>query len=318
MRAAVLAAPGRFELTTVRHGPVPEGRSRVRVEGCGVCGSNLPVFEGRPWFTYPLAAGLPGHESWGVVEEPAGGEAEGLRPGSRVAILCDGAFSERLDVEPWRLVPLPPALDGKPFPGEALGAAFNVAARSRLDGATTVCVVGVGFIGALLVAIAAHAGARVIAVSRRPFSREVAAAMGADAVVDGADPDAACAAVGDLTDGELCDVVIEAAGAQGALDLAGRLTRVRGTLVVAGFHQDGPRRVDLQLWNWRGIDVVNAHERDDLVVLGGMRRAVEACADGWLDPTPLYTHRLPLARVGEGMRLLGERPAGFVKALVLA
>ena len=37
------------------------------------------------------------------------------------------------------------------------------------------------------------------------------------------------------------------------------LTRVRGRLVVAGYHQDGPRQVDMQLWNWRGLDVINAH-----------------------------------------------------------
>ncbi len=43
----------------------------------------------------------------------------------------------------------------------------------------------------------------------------------------------------------------------------GRLTKVRGRMVIAGFHQDGPRTADIQLWNWRGIDIVNAHERDD-------------------------------------------------------
>jgi threonine dehydrogenase-like Zn-dependent dehydrogenase len=35
---------------------------RVRLEGCGICASNLPVWEGRPWFEYPRAAGAPGHE----------------------------------------------------------------------------------------------------------------------------------------------------------------------------------------------------------------------------------------------------------------
>ena len=43
------------------------GEVLVDVAGCGVCGSNVPVWEGRPWFTYPLAPGLPGHEAWGQV-----------------------------------------------------------------------------------------------------------------------------------------------------------------------------------------------------------------------------------------------------------
>jgi threonine dehydrogenase-like Zn-dependent dehydrogenase len=91
---------------------------------------------------------------------------------------------------------------------------------------------------------------------------------------------------------------------------------VRGRLVVAGFHQDGPRTIDLQGWNWRGLDVVNAHERDERVRLDGIRAAVEAVADGRLDPSPLYTHVLPLEEVGVAFELARTRPEGFVKALV--
>jgi len=54
--------------------------------------------------------------------------------------------------------------------------------------------------------------------------------------------------------------VIEAAGQQWPLDLATELTRERGRLIIAGYHQDGPRQINMQLWNWRGLDVINAHE----------------------------------------------------------
>src|SRR4051812_16725883 len=68
MRAAVLAAPGQARIEpTPRPEPGP-GEVRIRIEGCGVCGSNLPVWEGRPWFGYPLESGAPGHEGWGVVD----------------------------------------------------------------------------------------------------------------------------------------------------------------------------------------------------------------------------------------------------------
>src|SRR3546814_10515823 len=43
--------------------------------------------------------------------------------------------------------------------------------------------------------------------------------------------------VEELTEGRFCDRVIEATGKQWPLDLAGELTRVRGTLVIAGYHQ---------------------------------------------------------------------------------
>lgn len=53
--------------------------------------------------------------------------------------------------------------------------------------------------------------------------------------------DRAAEQVLELTQGRLCDRVIEAVGAQKPLDLASELTRERGRLVIAGYHQDGRR-----------------------------------------------------------------------------
>jgi NADPH2:quinone reductase len=94
------------------------------------------------------------------------------------------------------------------------------------------------------------------------------------------------------------------------------LTRVRGTLVIAGFHQDGRRSVDMQLWNWRGLDVVNAHERDPTVYVAGVEAAAEAIVEGRLDPSPLYTHSFPLDSLGDAFATASERPDGFLKAVV--
>ena len=86
--------------------------------------------------------------------------------------------------------------------------------------------------------------------------------------------------------------------------------------MIAGYHQDGPRQVNMQQWNWRGIDVVNAHERDPAVQLQGIREAVEAVASGRLDPRPLYTHIHPAAEAKLALDAAAQRPDGFVKALV--
>jgi threonine dehydrogenase-like Zn-dependent dehydrogenase len=306
-RTAVVTGPRRVGLTEVAVPEPGDGEVLVRVEGCGVCGSNLPVWEGRPWFAYPLPPGAPGHEAWGVVEGGA------LPRGTRVAVLAENAFADYVVVPAARAVPLPPELTG-PFPGEALGCGLNVAKRSGFAAGQTVCVVGAGFLGDVVVALAAAAGARVVAVSRRPFALDVAKTMGAtETLTFDEDVDAR---VAELTGGALCDVVVEAVGAQAPLDLAARLVAVRGRLVIAGFHQEGPRTVDLQSWNWRGIDVVNAHERDPEVSLAGIRDAAEAVASGRFDPSPLYTHTFPLASLGDAMDAMAARPDGFVKALV--
>ena len=84
MRAAVLAAPGEFEIRTL---PTPEPAANqvlIEIEGCGVCGSNLAPWEGREWFKYPFAPGAPGHEGWGTVQV-LGENVTNVRRGDRVA-----------------------------------------------------------------------------------------------------------------------------------------------------------------------------------------------------------------------------------------
>ena len=226
-----------------------------------------------------------------------------------------GSYASHDVMNAAELVVLPEALAGQPFPGEALGCAINVFRRSQITDGQVVAVVGVGFLGALVTQLAARAGARVIAVSRRPYALQVARAMGATDTVSLDQP--VSERIAELTDGQLCDVVVEAAGTQATLDVAGPLTRTRGRLVIAGFHQDGPRQVDMQLWNWRGLDVINAHEREPAVYLDGIREAAAAVVDGRLDPAPLYTHRFSLAQLDDAMETAVARPDGFMKALVM-
>jgi threonine dehydrogenase-like Zn-dependent dehydrogenase len=236
--------------------------------------------------------------------------------GARVAAISYRADAEYDLAEASRVVPLPDGLEGEPFPGEALGCAMNVMRRAGVRDGETVAVVGAGFLGALLVQLAARAGARVIAVSRRPFARSVALEMGASEALP-FDGDAVARVEG-LTGGALCDRVFEVTGKADPLDVAGAVTRVRGTLVIAGFHQDGRRSVDMQLWNWRGLDVVNAHERDPAAYVEGVRAAADAVLDGTLDPRPLYTHEFELGSLGDARATASRRPDGFLKAVVRA
>ncbi len=316
MRAAVVAAPGEARLAQVAR-PLPgPGQVRVRLEGCGVCASNLTPWAGPAWQTFPMPPGALGHEGWGVIDALGEG-VEGLAVGDRVAALSYNAYAEYDLADATAVVKLPQALAGQPFPGEPLGCAMNVFRRSDIRPGQTVAIVGVGFLGAVLTRLATDAGARVIAISRRPFSLALARRYGAAEVVPMADHQAIIDQVRALTGGAFCDRVIEAVGHQWPLDLAAELTRERGRLVIAGYHQDGPRQVNMQLWNWRGLDVVCAHERDPAIYTQGLREAVEAVASGRLDPGPLYTHAFPLEQLGEALNATRDRPDGFLKALVM-
>ena len=315
MQAAILEAPGRASVREISLPELKPGQVRVRLEGCGVCGSNLAPWEGRPWFQYPFEAGKPGHEGWGAIEEIGPGVTCFNRV-DRVALLSYHAFAE-YDIAPAdSVVLLPASLRGKPFPGEALGCAMNVFRRCEIKPGQTVAIVGIGFLGAVLTALAKRAGAEVIAISRREFPLEIAKAFGAHHAIAMQENGAAIEAVKRITEGGGCACVIEAVGLQQTLDLATELTRERGRLVVAGYHQDGPRTVNMQLWNWRGIDVINAHERDASVYVQGMREAAAAIDRGHFDPSPLYTHEFELDRITDAFTAMKERPNQFLKALV--
>jgi threonine dehydrogenase-like Zn-dependent dehydrogenase len=310
-RAAIVRAPRAVGVEEVELPSPGSGQVHVRVEGCGVCGSDLPAWQGRPWLAYPRPPGAPGHEAWGHVAATGPGVAH-LRFGDRVAGLIPDAYAETATVDAAALVRLPDALRG-PLPAEALACAVNAFDRSNVQSGDLVAVAGVGFLGAVLVALAAHAGADVVALGRRPYALSLARSLGARAAVR-LDEQAVPKFL-ETTGGRLADVAIEATGHQRPLDVAGELTRVRGRLVIAGYHQDA-RTVNLQLWNWRGLDVVNAHERDRDAYLRGMRRAFELVADGRLNPAPLVTHTYPLDRLGDAFQAMEERPEGFLKAVI--
>jgi threonine dehydrogenase-like Zn-dependent dehydrogenase len=317
MRAAVIAAPRTCEIQTVETPSPAADQVLIQVEGSGVCGSSLPRWDGRPWFSYPAPPGAPGHEGWGRVVA-CGGDVRQLEIGDRVAFLSDRAFAEYDVAAETSALVLPASLDEHDVPGEGLGCAMNIFRRSAIQAGHTVAVIGIGFLGALVTQLAVDAKARVIAISRRGYSLALARRTGAAEVIALGDDDGPIVNRAlQLTAGAGCDRVIELVGLQPALDLAGKLCAVRGRLVIGGFHQDGSRQIDMFLWNWRGLDVICAHEREPAAYLSGIAAAIDAMSSGRLDPAPLYTHRIPLSRAGEAFELSRTRPAGFVKALVM-
>ena len=315
MRAAVVTRAGYAHTQTA---PKPEpgaGQVRLELQGCGVCASNLGPWSGPDWMSFPTAPGDLGHEGWGVIDA-LGRDVDGLEVGDRVAALSFKSYAEYDLAEADAVVKLPASLADAPFPGEPLACAMNIFRRSDIREGQTVAIVGIGFLGAILTRLSSQAGARVVAISRRPFSLDVAREMGAAEVIPMEDHWAIVERVRELTGGVFCDRVIEAVGKQWPLDLAAELTREGGRLVIAGYHQDGPRQVNMQMWNWRGFDVINAHERDPRMYVRGLREAVEAVASGRLDPSKLYTHSYPLEELGAALDATRDRPDGFLKALV--
>src|SRR5215218_5055597 len=211
MRAAVLTGAGKLKIGKV---PVPEprpGQVRIRIEGCGVCASNLTPWEGPEWMEFPTAPGALGHEGWGVIDAVADG-VEGLKPGDRVGALSGNAFAQFDIAEASSIVKLPESLDDLDIPLEPFGCGMNIFRRSEISAGHTVAIIGVGFLGAMLVRLASNAGARVIAISRRQESLNLAQRMGAAETIPMDDHWRIVERVRELTAGRFCERVIEAVG----------------------------------------------------------------------------------------------------------
>ena len=307
MRALRLHAPRQASIVQVDDPWPGAGEVLVRIRACGVCGSDLNAWRGVPGIEYPLPPGAPGHETLGEVVALGPGVTS-LRVGQPVTGLMWNGFADLGVARAEHLLALPDTPAAPGVLGEPLACAMNVVRRSAPGAGDRLAVVGFGYLAALVVQLLPLEIGRWVALSRREDSRALALRLGAEAAYDFAHVPA------DLWDS--FGVVIEAAGVQQTLDYATWLTAYGGRLVIAGYHADGPRTVNVQSWNWKGIDVINAHAREPAVYVRALREALDLAGSRGLDVRGLETHSWPLELAAEAFRCAEERPAGFIKGII--
>lgn len=82
MKAAVISAPGELSIAEVDPPKIGEGEVLVEVHACGVCGTDLHIYDGQFPASYPI---IMGHEFCGIVVDVGGGVSH-ISIGNRVAI----------------------------------------------------------------------------------------------------------------------------------------------------------------------------------------------------------------------------------------
>jgi L-iditol 2-dehydrogenase len=312
MHAAILEAPGRF---TVEDRPVPEpgpGEVRVRTAVCGMCTSELDMFEGRnPSLTYPRFIG---HEVAGVVDAVGKG-VTALHEGDRVAVYAEGeGYAEYVVVPAAWAVTLDAAVPFEHALGEPIACSVNGVRKAAPEIGDCVAIVGCGFMGLIMLQVFRAAGCGdLIAVDRRASMLDLARELGATHTFR---PEEAEDAVKGLTGGRGVDIGVEAAGIQATLDLTSRLVRMEGKLEVFGFHQGARREVDWGWWNWMAFQVINGHTRTQSVYVDGIRIGMGMIERGQLDMGPLVTHRYRLAEINRGFETASAKEEGFVKGVI--
>lgn len=317
MKYSELIAP---ECSRLVEGAIPvAGRGQVLVDimACGVCASEM-----HPWLgdiKEPVYPRRLGHEPAGVVREVGPGVTR-FAPGDRVTGLFAPSYADCQIAEEAALLPLPANVPFECGLGEPLACLVNAQRRTRVELADRVALIGLGFMGLGMLQLLRLRGPRtIVAIDPRASARRMALALGATEAHHPAElPDEySLTEWRDWQTARGMDVVVEASGTQAGLALAGNMVRAHGILSILGFHQGGLRNVDIELWNWKAIDVINAHVRRFNDLIQSMRIGLDLMACGAIDFAPLVTHRYPLAAVDQAYIDMRDKPAGFIKGIVV-
>jgi D-arabinose 1-dehydrogenase-like Zn-dependent alcohol dehydrogenase len=222
MRVASISKPGAdFEIVE-REIPEPgPGEVRIKVEACGICGSDVFTKEGTwPGIQYPR---VPGHEVAGVIDEVGAGVSEwkkGQRAGvgwhgghDGTCLACrrgdfrncrnlkvpgisyDGGYQEFMVAPVEAVTPIPDALSAMEA-APLLCAGITTYNSLRHSGALPgdlVAIEGIGGLGHLGIQFASKFGYKVAAVGRGPASAELAKRLGASVYIDSKATNAAAA-----------------------------------------------------------------------------------------------------------------------------
>ena len=338
MKALRLEAVGQLALRTVdRPAPGPDDLL-VRVEACGICGTDRHLLHG----DFPSAPPVTlGHEFSGIVDS-VGSDVVSFEPGMRVTgdpnVACgrcdachagrvnqcrnlraigihrDGGFADYVMVPQRQAFALPLSLD--PLHGafcEPLACCLHGIDVAEIKAGSSVLVLGGGVIGLLVVQLARLAGAtRVVLSTRQASRRDVALKIGATAAVDPSAGDMVAAVTGPagLLPGG-ADVVIECAGVAETVEQSTRLARSGGTIVILGVMPQG-EKVTIEPFDllFRELRVFGS-----FINPFTQQRAADLVASGVLDLDRLITRTIPLDEAAE---VIAHPPApGEIKVIAV-
>ncbi len=331
MKSLLLSEYSHLEIAETPLPAVGPDEVLVRVEACGICGSDVHGFDGSSGRRIPPI--VMGHEAAGTVEA-VGANVQGYAKGDRVTFdstvycghcaycergevnLCDnrqvigvscgdyrrhGAFAEYVSVPQQILYHLPASIGfDEAAMLEAASVALHAVRVSDLRGGETALVLGAGMIGLLTLQAARAAGCkRVLIADLDPTRLELARRVGAEETVV-AGPDLVQKIL-ELTGGQGVDVALEAVGRNATVAAAIDATRKGGTVTLIG---NITPEVTLPLQK-----VVSRQIRlqGSCASSGEFPQAIDLIASGRMQVRPLIT---AIASLEEGPRWFERLHAG--------
>ena len=329
MKAAVHVGNGLIEIQEWAAPSVGAGEMLLRMRGCGLCGSDIAKL-------VPGAAGAPsvlGHELVGEVVDVGAGVRR-FAPGQRVVaahhVPCfdchycrRGSPSmcrtfKRINLDPGgfaELVRVPaPNVEHAAFaipPGmtdetasftEPLGCCLRAARRSRVGAGDVAIVVGLGSIGCLMTQALRWIGARVLGADLVAERRALGRRAGAE-VFEGDGP--LDEALAEATEGRGADVIVFTGGGADALPWGAERIRDGGMLHSFAGGEGPVLPLPPAALYHRELTITATYSSSPAELAEAFRLLVA----GTVTVDGLITHRVPLAGLAEGVKLMRGRRA---------
>ena len=320
-----------IELAEVEPGPLAPGHVRLKVDACGICGSDLHSFR---HFLPTRPGDTPGHEVVGTVLDGPAGLADVLyavEPHTRCGVcdlciagkrhLCNegaligtripGGMSEFVDAPAYTVHPVDPSV--APLPAsfaEPLAVCVRAVTMARLEVDSRVLVIGAGAIGLLAALLARDRCARVAISARYEHQRRAAADLGVEAVAE--------ADLMSWAHDNGPDVVFETVGGEAdTIGQAVKAVRKSGRVIVLGVFT-GEVSLNGLLFVVKEVEMLGS------VLYGPSRRGSDFAAAVSLLPryqpdlAPLQTHQYPLRAIHQAFQTALDKTTGAIKVTLLA
>lgn len=336
MKAAVLEELNKMVVRDVPDPTMDDYSALMKVESVSICGSDVRIFRhGNPRVKPPT---IIGHEAAGVITQ-VGSHVTRVKVGDRVALGADvpcgqchwcrnglgnnceinyamgyqfqGSFAEYVKLD--RLVleegPVTPFSDKLQFEeaalSEPLGCAINGFELVNMSLGKTVCIIGMGPIGCMMIDLARIMGAtKVICVQRSRQRMEIAKQYSADAYIYSEEEDvvARCRAE---TAGEGPDIVMTTCGSVEAHEQAVEMVRHRGYVNLFGGLPKNARPMNLlsNVIHYKECFLTGSHG----CVPRHHELAVELLEKGLVRVKPLITHHFALSAVNDAFAAMESR-----------
>jgi 2-desacetyl-2-hydroxyethyl bacteriochlorophyllide A dehydrogenase len=315
MKAAILYGPHDWRIEDYSTPEIKEGEVLLKIRACGVCHSEIHQWDKKIiGLEYPRFIG---HEVSGEVIK-AGSAVKQFKPGDRVAAWTDGkGYAEEIAVKQEMVFKIGDKITFAEAMAEPIACTTNGVIRANVQMNDTVALVGTGFMGLILLQeLKLRGTSTIIAIDVRNEMLELAKLLGADITINPSKENAE-EKVKNLTNGQGVDISFEVGGVQATLDLAPRICRMEGKLVIFGYHPGERIIQDLGYWNWMAFNIINAHFRDINTILEGARIGMDLLNSGKISMKPLITHTFKLNDIETAFNAALTKPEWFVKSVIV-